>query len=67
MEISYENTFGWYSALALNSLSGYPTDKTNSEFLPGFTSFDFNFVALLNPARSVTLNASVQNIMKPIL
>ncbi|WP_373545884.1 TonB-dependent receptor [Chamaesiphon sp.] len=62
MGISYENPFGWYSSLALNSLSGYPTNNTNTEFLPGFTSFDFNFVAPLNPDRSVTLNASVQNI-----
>ncbi len=61
--ISYENTFGWYSSLALNSLSGYPTDNTNTEFLSGFTSFDFNFVAPLNPDRSVTLNASIQNIL----
>jgi vitamin B12 transporter len=62
MGISYENTFGWYSSLALNSLSGYPTDNANTEFLPGFTSFDFNFVAPLNIDRSLTLNASVQNI-----
>ena len=60
--ISYENSFGWYSSLALNSLSGYPTNNTNTEFLPGFTSFDFNFVAPMNSDRSLTLNASVQNI-----
>jgi vitamin B12 transporter len=62
MGISYENTFGWYSSLALNSLSGYPTDNANTEFLPGFTSFDANFVAPLNSDRSLTLNASIQNI-----
>jgi vitamin B12 transporter len=62
MGISYENTFGWYSSLALNSLSGYPTNNVNTEFLPGFTSFDFNFVAPLKSDRSLTLNASVQNI-----
>ncbi|AFY93375.1 TonB-dependent receptor [Chamaesiphon minutus] len=62
MGVSYENTFGWYSSLALNSLSGYPTNNTNTEFLSGFTSFDFNFVAPMNSDRSVTLNASVQNI-----
>jgi vitamin B12 transporter len=62
MGISYENSFGWYGSLALNSLSGYPTDNANTEFLPGFTSFDANFVAPLNPDRSLTLNASVQNI-----
>ncbi len=60
--ISYENTFGWYSSLALNSLSGYPTNNTNTEFLPGFTSLDLNFVAPLKSDRSLTLNASVQNI-----
>lgn len=60
--VSYENTFGWYGSLALNSLSGYPTNNTNTEFLPGFASLDFNFVAPMNSDRSLTLNASVQNI-----
>jgi vitamin B12 transporter len=62
MGISYENSFGWYGALALNSLSGYPTENKNIEFLPGFTSFDANLVAPLNADRSLNLNASVQNI-----
>ncbi|WP_373539102.1 TonB-dependent receptor [Chamaesiphon sp.] len=62
MGLSYENTFGWYGSLALNSLGGYPTNNINTEFLPGFTSFDANFVAPLNSDRSVTLNASIQNI-----
>jgi vitamin B12 transporter len=43
-------------------LSGYPTNNNNTEFLPGFTSFDFNLVAPMNSDRSLTLNASVQNI-----
>jgi vitamin B12 transporter len=60
--ISYENTFGWYGALTLNSLSGYPTDNANTEFLPGFTTFDANIVAPLNLDRSLNLTASVQNI-----
>ncbi len=63
MGVSYENSYGWYGSLALNSLSGYPTDNANTEFLPGFTSFDANFVAPLNEDRSLTLNASVQNIL----
>jgi vitamin B12 transporter len=62
MGVSYENSYGWYGSLALNSLSGYPTDNANTEFLPGFTSFDANFVAPLNEDRSLNLNASVQNI-----
>ncbi|PSB54667.1 TonB-dependent receptor [Chamaesiphon polymorphus] len=62
MGISYENNFGWYGSLALNSLSGYPTNNTNTEFLSVFTSFDANFIAPLNLDRSLTLNASVQNI-----
>ena len=62
MGISYENSFGWYGAFALNSLSGYPTENKNIEFLPGFTSFDANLVAPLNADRSLNLNASVQNI-----
>jgi vitamin B12 transporter len=60
--ISYENPFGWYGSLALNSLSSYPTNNTNTESLPGFTSFDANIVAPLNSDRTLTLNASVQNI-----
>ncbi|NJR31640.1 MAG: TonB-dependent receptor [Chamaesiphon sp. CSU_1_12] len=60
--ISYENPSGWYGSLALNSLSGYPTNNENTEFLPGFTSVDANFLAPLNSDRSLTLNASVQNI-----
>ncbi len=62
MGLSYENSFGWYGALSLNSLSGYPTENKNIEFLPGFTSFDANLVAPLNADRSLNLNASVQNI-----
>jgi vitamin B12 transporter len=60
--ISYENPFGWYGSLALNSLSGYPTNNENTEFLPGFTTFDANIVAPLNLDRSLNLTASVQNI-----
>jgi vitamin B12 transporter len=60
--ISYENPYGWYGSLALNSLSGYPTDNANTEFLPGFTSVDVNFLAPLTSDRSFTINASVQNI-----
>jgi vitamin B12 transporter len=60
--LSYENPFGWYGSLALNSLSGYPTNNENTEFLPGFTSLDANFLAPLNSDRSLTINASVQNI-----
>jgi vitamin B12 transporter len=60
--VSYENGFGWYGSLALNSLSGYPTNNTNTEFLSGFTSFDANLVAPLNSDRSLNLTASVQNI-----
>ncbi len=60
--ISYENPDGWYCSLALNSLSGYPTNNTNTEFLSGFTSIDANFLAPLNSDRSLSMNASVQNI-----
>jgi vitamin B12 transporter len=44
------------------TMSGYPTDNKNTEFLPGFTSFDANFLAPLISDRSLNLNASVQNI-----
>jgi vitamin B12 transporter len=62
MGISYENRFGWYGALTLNSLGSYPTNNANTEFLPGFTSVDANLLVPLKSDRSLTLGVTVENL-----
>jgi vitamin B12 transporter len=58
--IWYENPFGWYAGLLFNSLGSYPTNNTNTESLPGYTTLDFRARVPLN--RSLTLSAGVENI-----
>ncbi|MGK7929782.1 MAG: TonB-dependent receptor [Spirulina sp.] len=56
----YENPSGWYAGILMNSLGSYPTNNTNTEFLPGYTTFDLRFRASILPELTVT--AGVANI-----
>jgi len=56
----YENRFGWYAGLLMNSLSSYPTDNLNSEFLPGYTTFDLRLRVPVTP--KLTVNFGIENI-----
>lgn len=58
--ISYENPFGWYFGLLMNSLGAYPTNNTNTEFLSGYTTFDFKMRVPINDR--LTVNGSLDNI-----
>jgi vitamin B12 transporter len=58
--VSYENPEGWYLGLLMNSLNGYPTNNTNTEFLSGYTTFDFKLRVPLSDR--LTLTGSVENI-----
>jgi vitamin B12 transporter len=58
--IWYENPSGWYAGLLLNSLSAYPTNNTNTESLPGYTTLDFR--SRIPLSRDLTLSAGVENI-----
>jgi len=56
----YENATGWYAGLLMNSLSGYPTDNLNTEFLPGYTTFDLRLrVPITSQLR---LNFGIENL-----
>lgn len=39
--ISYETPAGLYAGILMHSLGAYPTNNTNTESLPGYTTFDF--------------------------
>ncbi len=56
----YENRFGWYAGLLMNSLGRYPTDNRNTEFLPGYTTFDLRLRVPLTP--QLTVNFGIENI-----
>jgi len=58
--VSYENPQGWYLGLLMNSLNGYPTNNTNTEFLSGYTTLDFKMRVPLSD--SLILTSSVDNI-----
>ncbi|QZZ20577.1 TonB-dependent receptor [Leptothermofonsia sichuanensis E412] len=58
--IWYENRSGWYAGLLMNSLSSYPTNNLNTEFLSGYTTFDFRLRVPMT--RQLMLNFSVDNI-----
>jgi vitamin B12 transporter len=58
--IWYENAYGWYSGVTLNSLGSYPTNNVNTESLGGYTTFDFRLRAPITPQISAT--AGVENI-----
>ncbi|PLS68020.1 MAG: TonB-dependent receptor [Cyanobacteria bacterium M5B4] len=52
--LSYENSQGWYVGLLMNSLSGFPTNNTNTEFLAGQTTFDLRLQAPINDRTYLT-------------
>ena len=58
--VSYENPQGLYLGLLMNSLNGYPTNNTNTEFLSGYTTFDFKLRVPLNDKLVVT--GSLENL-----
>jgi vitamin B12 transporter len=58
--ISYQNAQGVYLSLLMRSLSGYPTNNTNTEFLPGYTTFDTKLRIPLG--ENLVINGSVDNI-----
>lgn len=58
--ISYENPQGLYAGLIMHSLGKYPTNNTNTESLPGYTTFDVKMRVPLN--QNFALTGSVDNI-----
>ncbi len=58
--ISYENAQGLYLEFLMRSLSGYPTNNTNTEFLSGYTTFDTKLRISLSD--NLVLSGSVDNI-----
>ena len=57
---SYENSQGWYTGILMHSLGSYPTNNTNTEFLSGYTTFDFKLRVPIS--EDLALNSSVENI-----
>lgn len=57
----YERPSGWYVGLLMNSLSSYPTNNTNTEFLPGYTTFDLRTQIPISEQLRVSLG--VQNLL----
>lgn len=58
--ISYETPAGLYAGILMHSLGAYPTNNTNTESLPGYTTFDFKIRVPLN--ESFVFTGSVDNI-----
>ncbi|OKH25441.1 TonB-dependent receptor plug domain-containing protein [Chroogloeocystis siderophila] len=58
--VSYENPEGLYLALLMNSLSGYPINNINTEFLSGYTTLDFKMRAPLSD--TLVLTGSIDNL-----
>ncbi|PMB24771.1 TonB-dependent receptor [Fischerella thermalis CCMEE 5198] len=58
--VSYENPQGWYFGVLMNSLSGYPTNNINTEFLPGYTTFDLKMRVPISD--SLVLTGSLDNL-----
>ncbi|GAA6615394.1 TonB-dependent receptor plug domain-containing protein [Scytonema sp. NUACC26] len=58
--ISYETIQGLYTGILMHSLGSYPTNNTNTEFLPGYTTFDFKIRVPLSD--KVVITGSVDNI-----
>jgi vitamin B12 transporter len=56
----YENLYGWYSGLTINSLSSYPTNNTNTESLGGYTTLNLRLKAPISPQLSAS--AGVENL-----
>jgi vitamin B12 transporter len=58
--LNYENAQGWYAGILMHSLGSYPTNNTNTESLPGYTTFDFKLRVPVS--ENLALNGSVENI-----
>ncbi len=58
--LSYETLQGLYAGILMHSLGSYPTNNTNTEFLPGYTTFDFKLRVPLSDKLVIT--GSVDNI-----
>ena len=58
--LSYENSQGLYAGILMHSLGSYPTNNTNTESLPGYTTFDFKLRVPVS--KKLALNGSVENI-----
>ncbi|MGK7953141.1 MAG: TonB-dependent receptor plug domain-containing protein [Xenococcaceae cyanobacterium] len=58
--LSYENPQGWYVGFLMHSLGSYPTNNTNTESLPGYTTFDLKLRVPVN--QSLAFNGSIENI-----
>jgi vitamin B12 transporter len=58
--ISYQNAQGASLGLLMRSLSGYPTNNINTEFLSGYTTFDTKLRIPLG--ENLVINGSVDNI-----
>ncbi|MEL6462897.1 MAG: TonB-dependent receptor [Cyanobacteria bacterium J06621_15] len=58
--LNYENPQGWYAGILMHSLGSYPTNNTNTESLPGYTTFDFKLRVPVS--ENLALNGSVENI-----
>jgi vitamin B12 transporter len=58
--VSYENPMGLYLGVLINSLSGYPTNNINTEFLSGYTTFDLKMRIPLTDG--LVLTGGVDNI-----
>ncbi len=58
--LSYENRQGLYAGILMHSLGSYPTNNTNTESLPGYTTFDFKLRVPVS--ENLALNGSVENI-----
>ncbi|MEM9272555.1 MAG: TonB-dependent receptor [Cyanobacteria bacterium P01_F01_bin.143] len=58
--LSYENPQGWYAGFLMHSLGSYPTNNTNTESLPGYTTFDLKLRVPIGD--NLVLNSSVENI-----
>jgi vitamin B12 transporter len=58
--ISYETPGGLYTGILMHSLGAYPTNNTNTESLPGYTTFDFKIRVPLS--NNFVVTGSVDNI-----
>ena len=60
--LSYENRRGWYAGILMHSLGRYPINNTNTEFLPGYTTFNLKLRIPLY--ENLTFNGSINNIFE---
>ncbi|MCS6959548.1 MAG: TonB-dependent receptor [Pseudanabaenaceae cyanobacterium SKYGB_i_bin29] len=58
--LAFDDRKGTYVGLLMHSLSGYPTDNLNREFLNGYTTFDLRFRLPLGEGWQLT--GGVENI-----